>query len=158
MTIILVPLDGSRLAEEVLPHVEDLARRIQASIHFIEVIEPPTRLTGSPALDTSGAVRAATLGEEERHRSAAEEYLSRISEEWKSKKIETTWEVVEGRAATKIVEAAQERHCYLIAMSTHGRSGLGQLVYGSVANEVVREGGLPVLILKPTGNAAPVTG
>ncbi|HEX9016891.1 MAG TPA: universal stress protein [Chloroflexota bacterium] len=151
MTTILVPLDGSKLAEEVLPHAEDLARRLQATVHLVEVVPPPARLTGSTALDSSGTVQAVSNDKPERKRAAAEEYLSRISDEWKARSIQTTWEVIEGAAAAKIVDAAYEHDCYLIAMSTHGRSGLGQMVFGSVANEVLRQASIPVLMWRPVG-------
>lgn len=147
-TIILVPLDGSKLAEGVLPHVEDLALRLNAEVLLLQVLDVPLKVVAASE-GVSGSVLTATEMQVEQTRKVAEEYLSALAEAWRAKDIRVTWETVEGRASTKIVEFAHARNATMIAMSTHGRSGLGQMVFGSVANQVLREAGIPMLLVRP---------
>jgi nucleotide-binding universal stress UspA family protein len=145
---ILVPLDGSQLAEAVLPFVEDLALRLQAEVHFVQAValHPPAVLMET----AEGLASAEILYEElEAEAKTASQRLTRISAEWKDKGITATGEVVRGEAALSIIRYAQSQKADLIAMSTHGRSGLSQLIFGSVAEKVVREAGRPVMVVRP---------
>ncbi len=145
---ILVPLDGSELAEGVLPWVEDLARRLPTEVHFLQVVGLPADLQ---LVDLGGqAIVDTGLLEEELDAQAkeAEDYLRRLATAWQSRGIETRWHMVRGPAAISIIEFARSSDADLIAMSTHGRSGLGRLVFGSVADQVLREAGTPVLLVK----------
>jgi nucleotide-binding universal stress UspA family protein len=132
MISILVPLDGSELAEEVLPSVEDLASRLHAEVYFVQAVE--SRSNGS----SGGAAEA-------------ERYLSCVVAAWAAKGIDAKWEVLHGAAARSIATFARAKKSSMIAMSTHGRSGLSQLVFGSVANQVLREAGVPVMMVRPVG-------
>jgi len=149
---ILVTLDGSELAQDVLPHVEDLARRLPAEVCFVRAVElNPSAL----AMDagTAGMAGAELMYEElEAETQAAKVRLSLLASDWQTKGITATWEVVRGEAAESIVELAHSRGTDMIAMSTHGRSGLSRLIFGSVAAKVVREAGLPVLVITPVEN------
>ena len=85
----------------------------------------------------------------EREAALADAYLARIGEGLKAKGLRVSWEVRWGNAATEIVQCALDQGIGLIALSTHGRSGLGRLLFGSVAQRVVREAGVPVLLIRP---------
>ena len=152
---ILVPLDGSKLAEVVLPYVQELARRFNSEVTLIQVIAPLSKLVAEtmPAgLEPTGA--AAAIGLEaasealKAEREGARSYLEGAVGRLKAQEIKVRAEVVEGVAGDTIVEYAHRREMDLIAMSTHGRSGLRRLVYGSVADQVLRRAGTPVLLIR----------
>ena len=149
MFTILVPLDGSKLAEAVLPHVENLAVRMHAEVFFMQSLDIPIRVVAAQSDALPGNVLTTTEVHLEQARKSAEEYLSGLAAAWQAKDIDASWEIVEGKASTRIIDAARTHKAAIIAMSTHGRSGLGQLVFGSVANEVLRESGIPVLLVRP---------
>lgn len=150
---ILVPLDGSRLAEGVLPHVKELSTRLHAEVCFLEVLE-----THVPSLMVSGGDPTVAVEALEEQmaiaRAKANDYLSQLAHAWQGDSIDAKWSLVEGVPAEKIVEFAHANRVDLIAMSTHGRSGLGRLVFGSVADQVLREAGTPVLLIKPGNEVA----
>jgi nucleotide-binding universal stress UspA family protein len=150
---ILVTLDGSELAEGVLPHVEDLARRLPAEVCFVRVVElHPSALAmqaGSEGMSGAEPMYELMNQELEMETQAARTRLTNLASEWQAKGITATWEVVRGLAAASIVESAHARGVNLIAMSTHGRSGFNRLIFGSVAEQVVRDVGLPVLLIRP---------
>ncbi len=139
MITIVVPLDGSRLSEGVLPYVENLAGRLHAEVYLIQVLD--TRLATVDVLTIPRST--------EDDLRLAEEYLSRLASSWQAKDIDTKWEVLFGAPAASIVNCARIQKAAFIAMSTHGRSGLSRMVFGSVADEVMREAGIPVLMVRP---------
>jgi nucleotide-binding universal stress UspA family protein len=149
---ILVPLDGSKLAEGVLPYVEDLGQRLRAQITFVQVIESgvPMVIPESTTVDVFKAAEEQT----ERESKAAGEYLSRLTGAWQEEGIETRWQVAAldripgSMTASKIIELAHSLEADMIAMSTHGRSGLSRVFFGSVADEVLRKSGIPVLLVR----------
>jgi nucleotide-binding universal stress UspA family protein len=155
---ILVTIDGSHLAEDVLPHVEDLARRLPAEVYLLEVtpLHPSTVLVG--ALSQGNADVGLLYEELEIETQAARARLARLASDWQAKGIAVTWEVIRGEAAHCIVDFAHSREVDLIAMSTHGRSGLSRLVFGSVAAQVIREAGLPVMVIRPFEETANPSG
>ncbi len=133
---ILVPLDGSQIAESILPQVENLAR-----IHDAEVVL--IRVAFSHALTNE------KLAERELQAVAdAKAYLTGVEGRFKSAGIKVSSLTPCGHAADKIVEHARISNCDLIAMSTHGRSGLGQFVLGSVAIKVLHVATVPVLLYR----------
>ena len=149
---ILVPLDGSDLAKELLPLVDDLAQRLKAKVYFIQVVGMPMQVATMPS---AGALLSPEFLSEqlEAETKEAESYLSSLASELAAKGVNASWQVVQGPvgvgAGSSIVEFAQAHNVGLIAMSTHGRSGLSRLVCGSVAEQVVREAGIPVLLINP---------
>jgi nucleotide-binding universal stress UspA family protein len=133
---ILVPLDGSHLAELALPRATDLARPAGATVVLLRAAAAHT-INGDPAEAQILAVRE------------AEEYLGRVAARLRAEgfeKVETS--VWYGPAAPAIVDAARLRRADLIVMSSHGRSGLGRLILGSVAESVLRGTGVPILLLR----------
>jgi nucleotide-binding universal stress UspA family protein len=143
MISILVPLDGSDLAEEVLPCVEDLASRLHAEVYFVQVVE--TYVEPSVIGIEAGVVIQRT----EQSTEEAERYLSGIADAWAARGFDAKWEVLRGSPARSIASFARAKKSSMIAMSTHGRSGLSALVFGSVANQVLREAGVPVMLVRP---------
>jgi nucleotide-binding universal stress UspA family protein len=139
MITIVVPLDGSKLSEGVLPHVENLAGRLHAEVYLIQVLD--TRPV------TADILTVPRSGEDDLRR--AEEYLSRLASSWRDRDIDTKWEVLYGTPAPSIVNCARLHKAFMIAMSTHGRSGLSRMVFGSVADQVMREASIPVLLVRP---------
>jgi nucleotide-binding universal stress UspA family protein len=152
---ILIPLDGSKLAEGVLPYVEELARRFQSEVTLIQVVAPLSKLvaeTVPASLEPTGAGAAVGLeaaAEAVRaEREGARAYLEGVAERLKAGGTKVRVEVVEGMAGDAVVDYAHHHELDLIAMSTHGRSGLLRLVYGSVADHVLRHAGTPVLLIR----------
>jgi nucleotide-binding universal stress UspA family protein len=142
---ILVPLDGSQLAEEALGAAIGVVRS-GARLVLIRAVEAH----GSPFTDPNEA-QVAVVRE-------AELYLADVAERMRRvgvKEVETS--VWYGAPVEGIADAARFRKADLIVMSTHGRSGLRRLVLGSVAEGVLRAVTTPVLLLRP-GKSAPVLG
>ncbi len=146
---ILVPLDGSTLAEAALPHATALATRFQASLTLLEVATSITVASAVDPLAASGAEAALVVEAAEATEQAAKEYLAGVAARPDLKDLQVQVEVVPGVPAREIVRRAKAGDVDLIVMSTHGRSGLGRLVFGSVADEVLRETGLPILLIRP---------
>lgn len=153
---ILVPLDGSELAEEVLLLAKDLATRLHAKIQFLQVFEGGMLDLSAVHSDGRAAIKAAAEQTEVK-RGAADHYLSQLVSDWQAEGIDAECTVVEGTPARQIIKAAHSLGVDLIAMSTHGRSGLGRLFSGSVADEVLRESGIPVLMVKASHSVSETT-
>ena len=141
---VVVALDGSAVAETVIPFILDIAGPLDMEVILTRVIVPPEPLI------VEGSVQLAVEDPEEA-RVDAEEYLAALAAELRGKAVRTRTQVRKGRRpAEEIVEMAREAEADLIAMTTHGRSGLGRLLFGSVAEAVLRESKLPVLLLRVT--------
>lgn len=150
---IVVPLDGSELAEGVLRHASALARRFQGELLLLQVIEPLSKAvaeTMPTAIEPSGAAAVVTVrAAEEKHqrdREAAVAYLQAVRRRLRGVRVST--EVIEGTPGEAIVAFARRRRADIVAMCTHGRSGLARLVYGSVADHVLRHSATPLLLVR----------
>ena len=148
----LVPLDGSALAESVLPHVETLAKQRgadQVDVVLLTVCEytdvPDEHGNGSPSGWERGMRR-----EIEASKGAAFRYLSHVEEQFSDRAIRVRPEVIVGDPAKAIIEYANGYPFTLIAMATHGRSGIGRWAYGSVADKVLRSVTSPLFLVRPT--------
>ena len=135
---ILVPLDGSERAEQVLPHVRELAHRFQAKVILVRVVEPPD------LVDDIFLYQQET----ERRAEEATEYLGRLREDFQSEGIEAEIRVTYGPIVRKILEAADADEVNLIAMASHGRTGLARVFYGSVAAGVLHSADRPLLLIR----------
>jgi len=139
---VLAPLDGSDIGEAALPYAEILATNSGASISLLQVVSPPgtveASLVGGP--DWRKFVKAMY--------DAGEDYLKNIAERLSDKEIKSTYEVITGDPADKIVEYADDKKASLIAMSTHGRTGLTRWVLGSIADKVLHGARIPILIVR----------
>lgn len=139
---IMAPLDGSDIGEAALSYVEALAMKTGASVDLLQVVSLPGNfeagLLGGP--DWRKFIKAM--------HDAGENYLKGISRKLLNKKIKSTYLVTSGDPADKIVEYAEEKKATLIAMSTHGRTGLTRWVLGSVADKVLHDARVPVLLVR----------
>jgi len=139
----LVPLDGSSVAETIIPFILDIAGPLDMEVVLLRVVEPipPMVIEGS---------RHVEVEDVEARRTDAEEYLAPIAVELRNKGVRVERRVRRGNPAEEIVAAARESGADLIAMSTHGRGGLGRLVFGSVAQAVLRHVDTPVFLMRAT--------
>ena len=140
---ILVPLDGSKRAEAILPHVEELAQRYDAKVIFVRVLEPLPYVAGPEGMPI-------TLREQEleQRRDEAEEYIKAQSGEFREKGIEAKGVIFQGPVVEAITDAAEREGADLIAIASHGRSGLSQCFYGSVAAGVLHRVDRPLLVVR----------
>jgi nucleotide-binding universal stress UspA family protein len=138
---IVVPLDGSKLAEAALPVALDLAGLPRAEVTFLQVIPAPDRVIGD---DESIAIDQQWASE----RCRAREYLDSIRSrpEWQVCDVEAAVEM--GKPAETILEFADARKAAYIVMSTHGRSGVQRWVFGSVADKVLRAARTTVVLVR----------
>ncbi len=139
---IVVPLDGSDLAEAVLPHVCALAKQFDGVIALL-------RVPVYPIMDYPMSDPMLTASLYDSIRSEANDYLLRTAARLQQEGCNVTSQLRDGPVVETIVEYANEIHADLIALSTHGRSGLSRWLIGSVADNVVRTAGVPVLLLRP---------
>ena len=143
---ILVPLDGSKRAEAILPHVEELAQRYDARVVFVRVVEPIPYVAGPEG--TPITLREQEL---ERRRSEADNYVKAAAGEFRQKGIEAKGDVFQGPVVEAITDAAEREGADLIAIASHGRSGLSQCFYGSVAAGVLHRVNRPLLVIRSLG-------
>jgi nucleotide-binding universal stress UspA family protein len=144
---LLIPLDGSSLAEQALPVAMALAARFDGAVTLLRVIQPPYVVTG-----IGGSVYAElALGLREQIHEEAQTYLAAVRESLPTAAIEVRIQVAEGDpAADLILQMVDELEADTIVMSTHGRTGLSRWVFGSVAERVLRGAAVPVLLIRAT--------
>jgi nucleotide-binding universal stress UspA family protein len=132
---ILVPLDGSERAESVLGRLSTLLQRRDGEVVLLRVVELPTTLrVHDPRLLQEG-------------RAEAKRYLAGIEERLEAQGARVHSVVTEGLPADAILAAAREQRADVIAMMTHGRSGIARFVLGSVAEKVVRGSDVPAIVM-----------
>jgi nucleotide-binding universal stress UspA family protein len=141
-TRILTPLDGSEIAEQVLPYVKIIAGPDRVPITLLRVIEPPPY----GVIATSQGV--GPDDENIARESAAREYLDKAAGPLREQGFSVSLMVRAGAAATRIVEEASAEPGALIAMSTHGRSGVARWAFGSVTDKVIQTAANPLLIVR----------
>lgn len=145
---ILVPLDGSALAETVLPQVKDLARSTQqVRITLLRAV-PPVPLSG---MEFNGAYSGAMppLHELEQHEQQAHQYLHDLATHMRAEGFEVSPALSRLQAAEAVLAYAENHSVDLIAMATHGRSGLSRWMFGSVTQKVIQVSPVPVLVIRP---------
>ncbi|MBK9713940.1 MAG: universal stress protein [Kouleothrix sp.] len=137
---VLIPLDGSPLAEQVLAHAATLGALTDARLTLLHAIAPEVTgglpVPGHPTLEQA--------------RDIAQGYLDRIAERLGAQSLDVRTEIVVGHPATGILEYARSHTVDLIALATHGRSGVARLLLGSVADKIVRGTTTPVMIYHPS--------
>jgi nucleotide-binding universal stress UspA family protein len=142
---ILVCLDGSSLAEQILPYVTEVALSCGSRVVLLEVTLPPSA-TVEPL---TGFYRTTPIEKILREETDAQAYLKRVAQRLRKKGLKVSSVTVPGDPGETIIGYAKDNAVGLIALSTHGRSGLGRLAFGSVADFVLKRSGLPILIRKP---------
>ena len=164
---VLVPLDGSRVAESILPFIEQIAGPLDMEVLLVRVV-PLTSLDvraeglrrrqrhrrrqrgGEARVDVVAMAKEAPAGAPILKELDARGYLEPLVASLKAKGVRAGARVRIGDPATEIVAAAKEINADLIAMTTHGRSGLGRLLFGSVAEAVLRGSPIPVFLMRMT--------
>lgn len=138
---ILVPLDGSPRAERILPHIEELALKFESKVIFLRVLEP-----GSIIQRPQGnEFEAKVIKEEE---DEAHTYVSAWAGEFREKGLRSKGVVEQGAVVQSIISAAEREDADIIAMASHGRSGLPQVFYGSVAAGILHRIDRPLLLIR----------
>jgi nucleotide-binding universal stress UspA family protein len=154
-TKIMVPLDGSELAECVLPHVEAFISGCQVkTIVFVRVIDPtPMAVRGSyvTSKEDLERIEASTKRVEEERKLAAAEYLRQVVSQLKQERVELETEVIIGKAADSLVDYTEGNNIDLILIATHGRSGVSRWVRGSIADRILRAAEVPILMVRAPG-------
>lgn len=138
---VLVPLDGSELAESILPFLLNIAGPLDMAVVLLHVLEPV------PPMAVEGT-RQFVVDDLQKRRQDAREYLAPIAASLRARGVSADCEVRVGRADEAILTAARDTGTDLIAMSTHGRSGFGRLLFGSVAEQVLRQADVPVFLMR----------
>lgn len=141
---ILVPLDGSRRAEAILPHVENLASCYGAEVILLHVLEPTPIIVGP--YDAQALVFEPE--QMESRRAEMDDYLAEIEGNLNKKEITSRRLVIPGPVVETIIETAVENEADLIAMASHGRSGLARVFYGSVAAGILQKVDRPLLLVR----------
>jgi len=147
---ILICLDGSELAEQILPYATQEALAFKAELVLLQVVPEP--VTFSPGIPGAGPVPVQTetmIEVAKQASSGAKDYLEELAAPLREQGINVETVAIIGRAGQMIVDYATRNSIDLITIATHGRSGLGRAVFGSVADHVLRRSGLPILLIRP---------
>lgn len=140
---IVVPLDGSKRAEAILPHVVELAQRYEARVVFVRILEPIpyiTRPEGAPDILWQDLVTE--------WQAEALAYMDARVREFGEQGIPCKAEIIQGPVVKAITDTAEKEDADLIAMASHGRTGLSQAFYGSVTAGVLQRVDRPLLVIR----------
>jgi nucleotide-binding universal stress UspA family protein len=165
---ILVPCDGSELAQEsVFPQVEGLAEAMDAEIIILRVVPTPAGRSGTafragapempislPVTPEDAQIARHPIYKDQEIASAeaeARHSVARAEAMLRDKGVKVRSEVLLGRPAEEIIDYAREQNADLIVMCSHGRSGIGRWVFGSVTEKVLRGSETPILVIRPQG-------
>ncbi len=145
---VVVPLDGSPLAEGILPFIVQIAGPLDLEMVLVYVVRPIVleAVEGTPLFtpDDMGT----RLKE-------ARAYLAPLAADLRARGVRVTTDARSGEPVAEIIAAARENEADLIAMTTHGRGGFGRLLFGSVAEAVLRQAQIPVLMMRLTQDQVP---
>ena len=142
VTRLVVPLDGSALAESVLPYVKEMASKLGYTVVLLRVVRPLHYFW-------AGEHPPEIHEENEVMESEAREYLEATAESLSRDGIDVEWRVLVGHPTTIVLEQVRDIPHSIVALTTHGRSGFRRWLIGSFAETLVRSGGDPVLIVPP---------
>lgn len=142
----LVPIDGSMRSEVVVPHAAATAKALGCNVRLLTVVDL-TKKNGSGQDSDADSDEAASLAWIESEIEQAEGYLRPAAERFSHHGLRAEMEVRFGSPGEEIIKAATEYGTDIIAMATRSRRGLARLMFGSVADEVLRESHVPVLLI-----------
>ncbi len=141
---ILVPLDGSGWGQRSIPHAVDLARANDSELILLHVFHAPA---------SEFTPEIALAGQEQQIQQAREQmkqYLIGLRAELRGEQIQVRTHMIEGQGVARLVcDFVESEGVDLVVMSTHGRSGLSRLVFGSIASEIMQCANVPVLLVRP---------
>jgi nucleotide-binding universal stress UspA family protein len=147
---VIVPLDGSELSEAALPYAAVIAQRMNMGVTLARVLY----------LDNVAYSEGYNLGDmlssaEAEIEAEARRYLTSQARRLREEGLDVQTEILRGSASSEIVALARQTDHNMIALATHGRSGVNRLLMGSVAEAVVRASGDPVLVVRPSAAVTP---
>lgn len=145
---ILVPLDQSQRAEAILPHVEEVARCNEATVILLHVLE-----LRSLAYEYYGIQPEMDQLILTQMTQAARSYLDACKQRLAAQGIAVKTRLVNGPVVESIIQIASEEGADLIAMSSHGRSGLSRVLHGSIATGILHQSSLPILLIRSLESA-----
>ena len=147
---VLLPLDGSEAGEAAVPYVQELMRRLGSEVILLGVVPAGQHIR------TVGGLDYILYPEQhlEAVKAEAREYLNKVYRRLKRREGKIRVEIKVGDIAREIIKFAEENKVSLIAISSHGHSGIARWVFGSIANRVVQASSAPVLIVKASGETA----
>ncbi len=143
---ILVPLDGSKRAEAILSHAESIAKSNAAKVFFLKVEEEPIMLERDEVIDIAKYHEVF-----DKQNQLSQAYLDDLQAGFNEKGIQAVTQLAFGSVVKAILNMATETGSDLIAMATHGLSGLARVSYGSVAAGVLQAADIPILLIR-SGN------
>ncbi len=142
---IMVPVDGSELAECVLPHIEAIAKGCNVpNVTFVRVVEPFRVTTGGEVVFSEEYIRKYEEDSKKDARNYVDSLVKKVSYPAKA-------EVLFGRPADMLADYAKKKNPDLIIIATHGRSGVSRWVWGSVADRILRSACVPVFMVRAPG-------
>lgn len=149
---IMIPLDGSPLAECVLPHVTAIAQSVEVKDIVLVRVVNPIRLPASvPATGDFGFREQDRVQLEEHRKTSAANYLQKMANGLNMQDVNIKQATIEGAVAESLADFAVNNKIDLIVMASHGRSGVSRWVMGSVAEKLVRSSCVPVLMVRAPG-------
>lgn len=140
---VVVPLDGSPESEAIFPIIEEIAGPLDMEVLLLEVVP-------FPSIDALGLHHVSAVDELSVRQGNAQEYLEELVRRLTAKGIRAQTRVRTGDPTREILAAVGEEQADLIAMTTHGRSGLGRLLFGSVAEALLRSAPVPIFLMRMT--------
>jgi len=140
---ILVPLDGSKRAEAILRHVESIAKSNDANVFFLKVEEEPIMLERDEVIDIAKYHEVF-----DKQNELSQAYLDDLQAKFHEKGVHAVTQLAFGSVVKAILNVAAETGADLIAMATHGLSGLTRVSYGSVAAGVLQAADIPILLIR----------
>lgn len=140
---ILVPLDGSKRAEAILPHVKNLAFCFNTKVIVLVVEEPALMLEYDEVIDMPKYLK-----ERDQQKKKTQSYLAALRTEFRAEGIEVQTLIGHGPVVKAIIDAARSENVELVAMASHGHSGLPRTFYGSVAAGVLQRIDRPLLLIR----------
>lgn len=142
---ILVCLDGSPLAEQIMPYAIEQAKQFRSQITLIQAVATPSSVPSATGSVTGPALKEQIDAEAQK----ARDYLAKIAANAAEDGLSIDYTTVTGNPGHAIVEYCRENGIELIAIATHGHSGIRRAVLGSVADYVIRQSHLPMLVINP---------
>ena len=152
---ILVPLDGSRFSSHALRYAIDIAKTYGAKLHLLRAVEPTVPMASAAAtigVETASSARVAVeeaMRQDRFNTRRAERYMKQKEHELLSQGMKADYHVVAGHPYESIMKFVRKEKVDLVVMTTHGKSGLKRAVLGSVADKIVRDPRVPVLVIRP---------
>lgn len=143
--VILIPLDGSKRAEVIMPHVEEMAHRCDATVILLQVVEPMSPMVEPTGLSPDYRFSASDFKELV---SVAERYLAGLQGELREKGIKAKSVIESGPIVAQILNVAERENADVIALASHGRTGLARALYGSVAAGLLHQSDRPLLLIR----------